>query len=704
MQRLLRWWLLMVVGLSPWGTLHAETKIGFRQLGAIYPVAVQRGTTTEVKIHSNYTLDEAYAVFFDRPGIRMTFKETKPIAAPRRGRGQLGTPFRFECTVPADQPTGVYEVRVATRQAVSSVTHLYVSEYPIFDEQAHKANDSLEAAVPVPIPVCIAGVCERLEDVDYFRFSGQEGQELTIEIFAQRVTEAIHSMQTAGVYLMDSLLTLYGPGGRVIAQNDNFFRGDSFLHVRLPETGDYVLEVRDARFIGDRKYVYCVEISDRPYAHALFPMAVQRGTEAEVTIVGHMLGETPRTTLKFAPDEKTGWRRMRVSTSRGPTNPVDVCVSEYPQVLAGGENLTLEKAQTITPPVGVNGRFTEPDQTHYYAFEAKKGQVFLLEVESHRHGLPLDSVLTVTDAKGKKLAESDDLQFTKDARLFFTAPADGRYVVALRDLHDRGGERFVYHLRVEPSGPDFEVQGEYYYAQIAPGTNMIWFARINRLNGFNGPVEMHVDGLPQGVSLVPVTIPSGMNHCALILTAAEDAPIGASAVQVYGTAQIPGPDGTMREVKRVGRITCELQASGGGQARWPIHTSIVGVTKPLDLLKVEAEPAELVLKPGEKAEIKVRIVRNEGFTDPVTLAMSFLYFTTSYGEQLPPGVKLAKGSTTRLAGKTLEGKIVLEAANNALPVERLPIAVMARVPITFSITTNYASNPIYLTVPAAPGK
>ena len=104
------------------------------------------------------------------------------------------------------------------------------------------------------------------------------------------------------------------------------------------------------------------------------------------------------------------------------------------------------------------------------------------------------------------------------------------------------------------------------------------------------------------------------------------------------------------------------------------------------------------MKPGEKQEITVRIERQKGFTDSVTLAMSFDYFTSKFGEQLPPGVTVGKASQLRLAGKVLEGKVVLEASDKALAVEKLPIAVLARVSITFSITTNYASNPIHLTV------
>jgi hypothetical protein len=123
--------------------------IGFRQLTTIQPVAVQRGTDRIVRLRSNFTLDDTYATFFDRPGITMTFAETAPIAAPREGRASVGTPFRFSVTVPEEQPTGVYELRVATRQAVSSISHLLVTDFPVVEESPD-SNDLPQSAQLVP--------------------------------------------------------------------------------------------------------------------------------------------------------------------------------------------------------------------------------------------------------------------------------------------------------------------------------------------------------------------------------------------------------------------------------------------------------------------------------------------------------------------------------------------------------------------------
>lgn len=686
--------------LSGLSLAQAETKIGFRQLTIVEPVAVQRGVSQQVHLRSNFTLDGTHSVFFDQPGVTMTFAEKEPKEAPRKGRGSDGTPFAFDVVVSADAEPGVRELRLATDQAVSSVSHLMVTDYPVIREDEKKVNNARDQAMAVTLPVAICGRVERAEDVDFYEFDGKAGQEITAELFAQRATAGIHGMVVRGplIYLMDGLMTLYGPNGQVVAQNDNFYGGDSFIATTLPENGTYSLEIRDARYAGSGRYAYCVELASRPYAHATFPLSVQSGKTASAIAIGHALGESTDVEIRGTTESPSGIAQQRLQTGSGETNPVPVIVSEHPQVVVDGKNSSIETALPLTFPVGINGRFPENDGVHFFSFDAKKGDAFLFEVNSQRLGLPLDCVLEVLDANGKLLKESDDYLQSKDSKFYWNAAADGQFFLSIRDLHGRGGERFLYHLNAERSGPDFELSGEYYYAQLAPGTNMMWFAKLNRINAFKGPVEIIVEGLPKGVTAEPLTIPEGMIHGAIILKCSSDAKINASLVRVSGRAMIADTEGNEREVVRHGRVTCEQQSSGGGQARWPIATQIVGVTKPLDLLKVVAEPGEVTLKQGEKQELKVRIERQDGFTDPVTLAMSFDYFSSKFGEQLPPGVTVGKASKLRLAGKVLEGTVILEASDKALAVEKLPVAVLARVSITFSITTNYASNPIYLTV------
>ena len=700
--------LLLAILLAP---QTAFAKIGFRQLITVHPVAVQRGTEQQVKLRSNFTLDNTYATFFDRPGITMTFAETEPIEAPRTSRNAVGTPFRFNVHVPEDQPTGVYELRVATRQAVSSISHLLVTDFPVVVETAD-VNDQVESAQAVPIPSAICGVCERDEDVDCFRFSAVSGQRITAQVYAQRVSECIHTMVVKDpIYHMNPILTIIGPSGQIVAENDNFYGGDSFLSCVLPEDGEYVAKIRDVRYAGSEKFSYCIEISDRPFLSAMFPIAVQAGTSVEAHAVGDGLDDAPPMTLSAAVDQPIGKRLIRYQSLRGLTNEVPILTSPYPQYVAGSGSDSLEAATPIELPCGVNGRLATQDAVQYFSFNALKGERYVFEIEAHRLGLPLDGVIEICNADGQLLMQVDDAHgspfsyywYVKDSRAHFLVPADGKYVVCVRDVNGRGGDEYVYYLRAESDGPDFELYGEYYYAMLAPGTRMLWFARVNRINGFEGPVTLGIEGLPAGVEMTPVTIPPGVKDAAVILSAAKDAPIGANLVRIFGKATFTGPGESTREIVRYGNVTCELHQGGGSaQLRWPCRTQIVGVTEPLDLVAVEASPTEITLEPGGRAEIHVKLVRSEGNTDPAILAMSHLYTGSSSGDQLPPGVTLSSDSQTQLKGTESEATIILEATKDALPVSNFPIAVMTRVYITYNISTNYASTPISLTVKAAP--
>lgn len=693
-------------------TVH-ETRaggIGFRQLTSLHPCAVQQGKTAEVHVRSNFSLDGTHSSFFAPAGPTMRLLETKPVDAPLTKRGQAGTPHKMELTVPADQMPGLHEFRLATSHGVSSVAHMLVTELPVVVE-ANSDNGAANVAQPVTIPATICGQCIDMEDVDCYRIAGKKGDRLTFQIYGQRLTQAVHDMVGKAGYHMDPILTLTAPNGQIAGMNDNYFGGDSLLSVELTQDGEHTLIVRDTRYVGDPRYSYAVEITRGFPALTTFPLVVERGAKTEVEVLS--IGSLPLGKTTLHPTGKPANDGLATQLVREPlalggdanspkTNPVVYGVQSFKQLLQV-EPTPVGKPRGVTLPVGINGRLAKPGEAHRFAFDAKKDSFYLLEVEARRFGLPLDAVLELYDATGKKVTEVDDLPLISDAKHVFKAPADARYTVAVRDLHDRGGVDFAYHLTIARAEPDFELAGKVYYAMLAPGLSTVWFADITRLNGFDGPIELRVEGLPTGVTQTPITVPAGMSKAAIILTAAKDAKVGAAAVKITGHAEaIDKSTGSNRTIERDVQILCELQNQGGGQGYWPVRTSIVGVAKQLDLLKVEASPKELTLKPGGKVEVIVKVERSPDYKDPIGLEFGWGYFTSKLGEQLPPGVTVNSASNTRLSGKTLEGKLILEAKADALPVERLPIAAMAGVSVSFSIDTKYASNPLFLTIPVSP--
>src|SRR5204862_2798824 len=118
---------------------------------------------------------------------------------------------------------------------------------------------------------------------------------------------------------------------------------------------------------------------------------------------------------------------------------------------------------------------------------------------------------------GKEIANNDDA-IGKDSRLSFTAPAEGDYVLQVRDLHDRGGESYFYHLTARPLLPDFTLECDGDKAQIGPGSGTAWYVKVTPTGGFTGAVKLSVQGLPPGVTAMCPTIPSGMTQGCVILS------------------------------------------------------------------------------------------------------------------------------------------------------------------------------------------
>ena len=88
-------------------------------------------------------------------------------------------------------------------------------------------------------------------DRDYFVFEGKKGDTVTIDVTADAIGSEL-----------DSVLELYNPNGREIAENDDDgISFDSMLSVELPEDGQYAIRVRAYRYRGGPGEFYILNIS-----------------------------------------------------------------------------------------------------------------------------------------------------------------------------------------------------------------------------------------------------------------------------------------------------------------------------------------------------------------------------------------------------------------------------------------------------------
>jgi hypothetical protein len=690
---------LSVLSVSLWFNSASAADTFYPMVMSVTPVAVQAGRNTECVFEGRYNFHGAYKVFVTGAGVA---GEVDAAAAAKGQKPPAQKPYvsriKVRFKVAADALLGVRDVRLATPQGASTLGQVVVVRDPIVVEAPN--NDTLQTAQAIRLPAAVCGAIERPEDVDFYKFKVEAGTALTFHVRCHRLENKIHDLQDVA----DPILTLRDAAGTVLAVNDNYFAADPLLHHRFARAGEYFLEIRDVRYAGNPYWKYCIEINDRPFVTNVFPSRVTPGVTTKLSLVGCNLPKEPFATLTLPKDTPEGLHWVMLTLPGTQTsNAVPVIVSRLPEVLeVAAEHATPAKAQPVAVPSGISGCIGKPGEVDCYAFDAKAGEQFTLTVVASVHQSKLDSVLRILDARGQPLAENDDYfegRLCADSRIeSWTAPANGRYTVEVRDVHLRGGPEFVYFLRVTRSAPYFTLTLDTDKTLLAPGIASVIYARVTRKEGFAGAVQLGVEGLPPGVTATCGRIPESSTDGCVILRAAAAAR-GAANIHVTGTASHRGKDGKTMQLRATARPLQEFYSPGGGRGHYPVQMHTVSVGDPVDLLSVKLSTTAVTLKPGESKKIEITIERAKGFNQPVTLAAFYQHLGQVFGNSLPAGVTVdERTSQTLLSGTQSKGAIVLKAAADAKPGKEQVVALMAHVSINFVMKVTYCGEPLRVTV------
>ncbi len=671
--------------------LTAAAQTSFPMVTHVMPVAVQRGQTTEVTVAGQQNFLGVYKALFEGTGLSAEIVPEKAAKAVP-GQKPLVRSVKLRLTVAPDAALGVREFRLASTLGISSVGQLVLVDEPVVQEKS--VNNTLAQAMAIKLPCVVAGRIEAVEDVDFFKFQAEAGQTLTFELFCARLQDKIHDLQKHA----KPMLTLYDGAGRELAANDHFYFADPLLGYTIQKSGIYYVQIRESTYDGDARWVYALRATNRPHVTHVYPMAARPGETVEVEPVGSAKLVKPRVRLT-APKEP-GLHQVQLDLDGVKTNPVTFLVSPLPQFAEQEPNDEPAQATRVTLPCGINGRIGKKRDLDHFVFAAKKGQAIRFEVKARRFGTPLCSslhaVLNVLNAKGAVLASNDDTH-GKEAALVFAAPADGDYVLRVRDLNSKGGDTAVYHVEADFARPDFTLRCDPDKAMIGPGSSTAWYVQLVRSGGFDGPVRVEVKDLPAGVTASPLTIPATMAQGVIVLTAAADAKIDAANVEVIGTAtaKVDGKDEALVRRSVPGQ---EIYFPGGGRGLFDVALQTVAVTEPSDILRVEVSTTKIELKPGGEARIEVTLHRRKDYDKGVSLDVMLAHLGRVFGNPLPPGVTVVAGKSKTLLGTASKGHFVLKAAANAVPIEGVPISVLAHVSINFVVKVSYSSPLILVSV------
>ena len=259
------------------------------------------------------------------------------------------------------------------------------------------------------------------------------------------------------------------------------------------------------------------------------------------------------------------------------------------------EGIALESFPPIIPGRATGGAvrlasFGTSPQAHAKGTPMYKVQIHPPGARFPPNGLPV----------ARLYHRNDDGRFPrgKDSLLEFDAPEDGEYLVRIRDTHGRSGEDFAYRLALRPPRPDFRLSAEPSAPNIPQGERVPLRVTAFREDGFDGPIHVAAEGLPPGIHADGAVIPSGQMVATLMLRAEADAAIGkAHPLKIRGVAEIGGSTVTKR-------------------ANPADRLQFVSVTAPADIL-ITTDKREVVLEPGQDAEIIVSVTRKNGFAGRV---------------------------------------------------------------------------------------
>lgn len=546
------------------------------RLTSVFPPGARAGTVVEVAV-AGEDLDDLSDLRFSHPGL---------FAKPATDSAGKVHPNRFVVAVSPGVPPGAYDVRAAGRFGVSSSRAFAVSDQPELVELG--GNDSPGGATEVQVGSVVNGACAA-GAADYFRFPARAGQRVIVACAAREIDSRA-----------EPVITLTDPAGRDLERN----RTGGVLDFTASADGVCVVRVHDVTFRGGPAFFYRLSVSAGPQVDFVVPPAGRAGTRgrfvlygrnlpggspvAGATVDGKALVQLPVEIDLPASDARVGGLapvtparasargyEYRLRTEHGVSNPVLIALTDEAAVLEGDDNDHPERPAKLSAPGEVAGQFFPGRDKDWFSLDAKKGDVWRIDVWSHRIGVAADPFLLVqrVTKNDKGEMQSADVQevYDTDANAggvdFNTSSRDPSYRIdakedsswrfLVRDLFNttRDDPRLAYLLSARKEKPDFSLLAVPVRAAPARtpanpllrrgGAIPVGVIALRR-DGFDGEIALSAEGLPPGVSCAGATIATGSNVGALVLVASDAAAAWSGPIRIVGKADVAGAPSVRR--------------------------------------------------------------------------------------------------------------------------------------------------------------
>ena len=607
------------------------------RLSNILPAGGQRGTDTEV-VFSGQRLADTKEIVFYTPGISLVSME----AETNRVKATL--------RLAADCRLGEHLMRLRMASGVSETRTFWVGPFRVVAEK--EPNNDVATAQRLTNTVTIRGIVAA-DDLDHFIVSAQKGQRITAEVEALRL----------GRSALDPYVAILGRDGKPLVESEDTAFGfqDGVVSILAPETGDYVVVVRETGFGGKEDYHYRLHVGDFPRPTGVYPLAGKSRESVSFNFLGDPAGEkVQRVKLPAEANEKFG------IVAEGAPSPNWIRVTPFATALEAEPNDSREQAgEARDIPVVFNGIISKPGDHDWFRFRAKKGQNLQVSVFARRLRSPLDSAMQIVTPKGTPLSDNDDTT-GPDSSINVKVDEDGEYAFFVRDFLRRGGPDFTYCVEVAPVAPSIAVRipevarndsQTRQYIAVPRGNRFATLMSVRRAN-VSGDVNFMAAPLPAGVKLNAETMPGKVDQFPVVFEAGVDAPVDGKLVDFLAAAT-NGVEGHFRN-------DIELVQGPNNTSYYGTRVDklLVAVTEAAPF-RVRVETPMVPLVQGGTMDLKVVVDRDAGFDEPIVLKSVW----NPPGVTAQPDITIPKGATNEtfpLSAKPdaelREWKIALSAA------------------------------------------
>ena len=593
----------------------------------IFPAGGRRGTRVDVRVGGECLPPKTrFRMFGDgvtAPGELGERTTGNYAPSPRRkpGESQITYPKEWQSQIEIDDdaPLGVTLWRLSCARGGTGARPFIVGDLPEFIES--EPNSLPGDAERVEMPVTINGQIAGESDLDYFRFDAKAGDVVRVDVAAARLGSAL-----------DPLVQVIGPNGLRVVADDVRIGADPVLAFRAAASGEHRLLISNVTFRGGPSFVYRVTLSTAPLVRFAFPSGGQASTTRAIDFFSLTGDGTPRILRDNVTFPATVSEFFSPPGPAG-ANVLPFAVSDLPESLEAANNDARESASELAWPTVMNGQFETASDEDWFRLACRKEVPLTIECSPLPRWSPSLPIVAVTDANGGVLASASSVQTARGTtRIEWRAPADGMYWLRLRDLQQgiRGGPEFIYRLTVREAMPDFTLSLKSDVINVVQGGRVDVDVAVDRRGGFAGPVELIVEGLPEGVRLEGQQVAANQPTAKLAFIADAEARSGDVTLRIKGKAEING-----KPVERSAQATHlahDVDGVGLGGSEVD-HVQLTVVHKPVFIL--HCNEAYQYAHRGTIYPYLMEVERLDGFTGPIRVQVADRQIKCLDGIEIP---------------------------------------------------------------------